>query len=205
MTINLTPLERLAVFVVGGTERSGKTTVAARCAALLGTPAITSSAMLNPLVEKRLQLPRGTIAAARARDHNAYRSELIFETNRLAERGLSAGLLCVEAGYRVIDGMRRAAEVEQSLAAARARGWYPVILYVERKGMGKATDNTEASALQAMADAIIFNAGSLDDLYNETDRALRRFIDALVEEEARTKNTMNADFERVVDDKLPTE
>lgn len=169
-------LQPLSIFVVGGTEQSGKTTVAARCAAILGTAAISSSVMLNPLVEKRLRLPSGTIALARARDHNAYRADLIAETDRLSAREESAGLLCLRAGYRVIDGLRRASEVKQCRAAARKRGWRPLVLFLERSGRGAATDNTETAALRRLADAVISNDGGLDHLMSKTDAVLRRFL-----------------------------
>ena len=168
---------RLVVLVVGGTEQSGKTTVAGRAAAILGVGTITSSAVLNAPAERRLGLPAGTIAAARASDHSAYRDELIREGDMMRARGESPGAACVAAGYRVIDGLRTAKEVAMTRRAAVDLGLSPVVLFVENPRKPVASDNTQTEQLRAAADIVIRNDSSLDVLLRRADAALRELID----------------------------
>jgi len=167
--------DRLAVFVVSGRPRSGKTTVCEMAADYLGVAPIKSSVMVNPRVETNLGLPEGTVERARAANAEAYRQNLIDEANAMAAAGRPPGLLCVEAGFRVIDGMRRVAEVNISRAAARKQGLLPIVLFVENPQNDiRANDNTESLGLHNMADAIIRNDDGLDVLRARTIKALVR-------------------------------
>ena len=128
--------------------------------------------------EKRLkqesseeQAQQRTIARERALDHDRYRAELVALGDEMAERGELPGVLCVEAGFRVIDGIRREHELAATRDAARAKGWRTLILCVERPGQQR-TDNTEAEALRRAADLMLLNDGSLDDLRRRVDAAL---------------------------------
>lgn len=167
---------RLVVLVVGGTEQSGKTTVASRAAAILGVGAITSSAVLNAPAEERLGLRPGTIAAARAVSHSSYRDELVREGDLMRARGESPGAACIEAGYRVIDGLRTAKEVAMTRRAAVKRGLIPVVLFVANPRKPVASDNTQTDALRDLADLTIFNDSSLDVLLRRADAAMRELI-----------------------------
>lgn len=164
------------MLVVGGTEQSGKTTVASRAAAVLGVGAITSSAVLNAPAEQRLGLRPGTIAAARALSHGAYRDELVREGDLMRARGESPGAACLAAGYRVIDGMRTAKEVAQTRAAAKKLGLTSVVLFVVNPRKPAASDNTQSEALRELADLVIVNDGSLEALLRRADEALREII-----------------------------
>lgn len=168
---------RLVVLVVGGTEQSGKTTVAGRAAALLGVGTITSSAVLNAPTEARLGLAPGSIVSARVVDHNAYRADLVATGDEMRARGSSPGAECIANGFRVIDGLRTAKEVTMTKRAATDRGLTPVIIFVENPRKPVASDNTQTDALRAAADVIIRNDSSLDVLLRRADAAMRSLID----------------------------
>lgn len=162
----------LLVIVVATAPQAGKTTVAHHLAARLGTDHVASSSVVARRVERALELDPGTIAAARALDPDHYRPELIAEADAMREAGLHPGVLCVEAGYRVIDGLRTEAELDATIAAARAAGLRPFVVCVDRPIDGHPGDNTERDELLARADAILENRGSLADLLEAADRAL---------------------------------
>jgi hypothetical protein len=162
----------IAVFVIGGTAKSGKTTVANYCAERLGTAAITSSSIIEPLVDAQLGLPRGTVARYRQIDRDAFRQALIETANALAERGEPPGLLCVKAGFRIVDGIRRVTELALAKAEAERLGLRPIVIFVERPGM-PIVDNTESDGLRAMADVEIVNDGDVTALRTKVDAALR--------------------------------
>jgi hypothetical protein len=165
---------RLAVFVVSGRPRSGKTTVSTIAAEFLGVAPVISSHQVNGRIETRLGLKPGTIIAERAIDPERFRPELIAEANAMAAAGMSPGLLCVQAGSRVIDGMRRVSEVRESCTEARRRGLIPIVLFVENPhDATRVNDNTESFGLRSIADAVITNDASVDHLRSRTLAAIR--------------------------------
>ena len=167
--------ERMAIFVVSGRPRSGKTTVSAIAADFLGVKPVISSSAVSSRVEARLHLNPGAISAQRALDPELFRPELIAEGNAMAAAGQSPGLLCVQAGSRVIDGMRRVSEVRESCAEARKRGLIPMVLFVENpRDAARVNDNSESTGLRLLADAIIINDSSMTALRNRTLAAIRQ-------------------------------
>jgi hypothetical protein len=167
------PDRDLLVLIVATSEQAGKTTAAAECARLLGLPSASSSRPISAAVERKLGLAAGTIAAARAKDPEHYRRELIEEGDRMAAAGLTPGQACLREGYRIIDGIRRVAELEATCAEARAMGLRPLVICLSRPGLA-ARDNTEVAGLRSMADAHISNDGTLDDLRAKVAEVLRR-------------------------------
>ena len=166
---------RLAIFVVSGRPRSGKTTVSAIAAEFLGVSPVISSTVVNRRIEARMGLAPGTIAAERVLDPEHFRPELIAEGNAMAAAGMSPGLLCVQAGSRVIDGMRRVSEVRESCAEARKRGLIPIVLFVDNpRDATRVNDNTESLGLRSIADVIISNDASVEHLRTRTLAAIRR-------------------------------
>ena len=164
---------RLAVFIVSGRPRSGKTTVCAIVAALIGAMPVESSSMVTWPIEQAMGLERGTIERERLIDAERYRPEMIKVANAMAAEGNSPGLLCVKAGHRLIDGMRRVSEVEDSQAEARSRGLIPVVLFVENpKDLARVNDNTESAGLRRIANAIIVNDSTVEELRYKTAHAL---------------------------------
>jgi len=165
----------MAIFVVSGRPRSGKTTVSAIAADFLGVQPVISSSAVSSRVEARLHLTPGTISAQRAIDPERFRPELIAEGNAMAAAGQSPGLLCVQAGSRVIDGMRRVSEVRESCAEARKRGLMPIVLFVENpRDAARVNDNSEGPGLRLLADAIIINDSSMTALRSRTLLAIRQ-------------------------------
>ena len=93
----------------------------------------------------------------------------------MAAAGQSPGLLCVQAGSRVIDGMRRVSEVRESCAEARKRGLMPIVLFVENpRDAARVNDNSEGPGLRLLADAIIINDSSMTALRSRTLLAIRQ-------------------------------
>jgi 3'-phosphoadenosine 5'-phosphosulfate sulfotransferase len=91
----------------------------------------------------------------------------------MAAQGNSPGLLCVKEGHRLIDGMRRVSEVEDSQAEARQRGLIPVVLFVENpKDLARVNDNTESAGLRHIANGIIVNDSTVEELRYKTAHAL---------------------------------
>jgi hypothetical protein len=164
----------LAVFVVGLSPQSGKSTVARRAARRLGTTWIESSAIIAARLEIELGLPEGAVARARILDHEAFRPELIALGDQMRAAGDHPGAACVAAGYRIVDGIRRLVELDQACLVAMSRGWRPLVIGVHRPGMAN-TDNTEAEALKGRLDTLLVNDGSLVDLEAATDRLLDPF------------------------------
>ena len=164
----------VTILVVALAPQSGKSTVATEAARLMGTTWINSSAVIAERLEERLSLPAGRIAETRKLDHEAYRPALIEEGNRMVAEGTSPGVECVRRGYRVIDGIRRRDELEAAIAEIRARGGRSLVICVRRPDAPALTDNTEAAALAALADATIANDGSLTQLRRRTAVTLRR-------------------------------
>ena len=166
----------VTILVVALAPQSGKSTVATEAARLMGTTWINSSAVIAERLEERLSLPAGRIAETRKLDHEAYRPALIEEGNRMVAEGTSPGVECVRRGYRVIDGIRRRDELEAAIAEIRARGGRSLVICVRRPDAPALTDNTEAAALAALADATIANDGSLTQLRRRTAVTLRRHV-----------------------------
>jgi hypothetical protein len=166
----------VTILVVALAPQSGKSTVATEAARLMGTTWINSSAVIAERLEERLRLPAGRIAETRKLDHEAYRPALIEEGNRMVAEGTSPGVECVRRGYRVIDGIRRRDELEAAIDEIRARGGRSLVICVRRPDAPALTDNTEAAALAALADATIANDGSLTQLRRRTAVTLRRHV-----------------------------
>ena len=166
-TDRLSPQARakLAVFVVSARPQSGKTKVGEVIAQALGVDLAISSAVVNTRIEAEFGFPAGTIALVRAVRPEYFRPDLIATANAMAAAGESPGLLCVRAGARVIDGMRRVSEVKESAKEARARGLVPVVIFVERPDNdSRVNDNTESDGLRAIADAVVLNDAGLSEL-----------------------------------------
>jgi len=63
--------------------------------------------------------------------------------------------------------------VEDSQAEARSRGLIPVVLFVENpKDLARVNDNTESAGLRRIANAIIVNDSTVEELRYKTAHAL---------------------------------
>ena len=162
----------LLVIVVATAPQAGKTTVACHVALRLKVDHVPSSRVVVERVERALSLSPGTIVAVRTSSPETYRPELIAEADAMRAAGVYPGVLCVEAGYRIIDGLRTEAELDATLAAAAARGLHALVLCVDRPVGAHAPDNTERDRLLARADAVVRNTGSIKDLLASVDAVL---------------------------------
>jgi dephospho-CoA kinase len=170
--------DELAIFVVAGHPQTGKTEVAIAIGELLGTPAVSSSAVINGRVERRLRLPAGRIEQVRRRNPDHYRADLIAEGDAMTRAGQAPGVLCVEAGFHVIDGIRRKSELAASIAAAEQRGLRSVVIFVERSSsLNSNPDNSEGQALRAAADMIVYNDSDLNHLRDQIVKDLTAYLD----------------------------
>ena len=166
------PAAKRIIFVVAGAKQSGKSTVAALFGRRLGTGYVESSAVINERLEDERGLARGTIAVARLGHPENWRTEQIAAGNAMSSAGTPPGLLCVQRGHRVIDGIRRGEELRLSVAEARRLGLSPLVVFVDRPGGRGAADNTEGPALRRQADATIVNDSTVEALAEQVDRLL---------------------------------
>jgi single-stranded-DNA-specific exonuclease len=147
------------VFIVGASPRSGKTEASRIVSRLLDTPAIGTSDVINEILEKDLDLAPGTIRTDRDRNPDKWRPELVAKGNWMADNGLTAGILALQRGYRVIEGVRRAGELKEAIGYARSiSGLRPIVLcLLDPDAPARVNDNTEGESLIALSDRLIEN------------------------------------------------
>lgn len=163
------------LFVIATAAQSGKSTASRRLAARLGVEIGMTSAVISERLEQRLGLPVGSVAATRRRDPERYRAEIVAEGDAMRAEGRSPGEVCVDRGYRLVDGIRVASEIAAAMAAARERGLVPSVLCIERPGEHPA-DNTEPEALRAMAERVIVNDGSIAHFHAQIDAVANELL-----------------------------
>lgn len=169
------PRAALCVFVVARPQ-AGKSTVAAAFERALGVPFIESSIVLNEQLEHARHLPVGTIAAARAANHEQWRPELVVAGKAALAAGKPAGLICVRRGFRIIDGIRAGEELHMAMAEARKRHLVPLVVFVEsQRGRQGPKDSTQAEALMGLSHLVLHNDSSIADLDAEVARILARY------------------------------
>ncbi len=76
------------------------------------------------------------------------------------------------AGYNVIDGVRRKAELQDAIKHLEWNGVRTVVIWIERPGGDQISDNTELTS--ADATDIVINDGTLDDLRAKLKDVLER-------------------------------
>ena len=164
--------ENAVILIVATTQQAGKSTAAQFLAERLKTTAMSTSAAIAERVEEQLGLAPGTIVAVRAQSPEKFRPELIAEGDRMAAAGLPPGIVAVQRGHRVIDGIRREQELRDTIAQAELLfGRKPVVICLERPG-STSNDNTEAAALRRLSDHVVTNDGSLSSFRGKLARIL---------------------------------
>ena len=163
------------VLIVATSQQAGKSTGAHFVAGMLDAPYISTSRIISERVEDRLGLARGSIPAIRAHDAEAYRDELINEGNHMDDLGKPPGVVALERGYRVIEGIRRTNELVQTVAYAQHMyGLRPLVVCIERPGGPPLNDNTQAAGLRQHADELILNDGDFESLRLKIKEVLER-------------------------------
>ena len=84
----------------------------------------------------------------------------------------------IDIGFRVIDGCRRAGELDAGLRRAAELGLSPVVVWIggrEADATQGGADNTEAALLRERATLVVSNDGTLADL----ERAIAAQVEAL--------------------------
>jgi len=150
----------VAVLVVGPGPRSGKSTAGVILARLLSLRGTSTSAVPGRILEDERGWPAGTIAAARLTDPEAFRAALHEIGDRLGSTDRPAGVRAIELGFRVVDGIRRAAELDATIRAVRELGIDPMVVWIGGRSVGRA-DNTEAQALRLRCDVEVRNDGDI--------------------------------------------
>ena len=169
---------QLLVIIVSSGPRTGKSTARAAFARGLRLRGTSTSEVIAGVLEQERGLPRGTIAAARALDPALWRAELREVGDRIGAGPTPAVVRAIDIGFRVIDGCRRASELDAGLRRAEELGLHAVVVWVGGREadttQGRA-DNTESALLRERATLEIRNDGSLADL----ERAVAAQVAAL--------------------------
>jgi hypothetical protein len=134
-------------------------------------PGTSTSAVIAALLEEERGLPPGTVAADREIDPEMWRSELREVGDRIGLGPRPAIVRAIDAGFRVIDGCRRVAELDAGLRRAAELGLAPRIVWVARpEAVG--ADNTEAALLRERATVVIRNDGTLAEFEGAVSRQI---------------------------------
>ncbi|HAX61010.1 MAG TPA: hypothetical protein DCX95_00395 [Elusimicrobia bacterium] len=153
--------------VVSDCPQSGKTTVSTFIASHKKCERMSSSDAILFRVSELTGVPAEEIKKRRMTDPNFCRVELIAEGNKMADSGYPPGVACLDmlpsAGDVVIDGIRRAWELAETIKRAKKMGFEVVVIGVTRPDVKITKDNTE-SELFDFIDYRIVNDRGLKDL-----------------------------------------
>jgi hypothetical protein len=160
---------RQVYIVISPYPRAGKSTAARMLATIIDGRSIGTSDVIAEVVEAERALAPGTIRAARDINPEDWRPELIAKGDWMADNGLTPGVVAVQRGYHVVEGVRRAAELSRTIAVVEQEtGRRPLVVCLIKPladgEAGPPSDNTEAAGLLALADVTVINDATLDDL-----------------------------------------
>jgi hypothetical protein len=170
-------LDGHVLFVVATAAQAGKSTATRLISRLTGADVAVTSAVVAAETEALLGLPAGSIAAARAADPERYRAELIAAGDAMRAAGRHPGAICIEAGFRLIDGIRTAAELSAAMGAAERAGLRCSVLCIERSGEGTVADNSEPAALRAAASVVVVNDAGIERFRRRVRRAVQELLE----------------------------
>lgn len=177
--------------IVSDCPQSGKTTVSKFISAYKKCGRMSSSDAILHRVSKLVGIPAEEIKKRRIADPDFCRLELIKEGNRMADEGYPPGVACLDmlpyekggmpaSGDVVIDGIRRAWELEDTINRAKKLGFCVFVIGVTRPNVNVSPDNTE-SKLFDFVDYKIINDKGLKELENEALGILKKSGDKNVE------------------------
>lgn len=163
--------------VVSDCPQSGKTTVSTFIASYKKCERMSSSDAILNRVSKLTGISCEEIKKHRLSDHNFCRAELIAEGNKMADEGYPPGVACLDmlpaAGDVVIDGIRRAWELDETIKRAKKMGFDVFVIGVTRPTVITTQDNTE-SELFDFIDYKIVNDKGLRELESEVLKILEQ-------------------------------
>ena len=122
----------------------------------------SSDAILNR-VSKLTGISCEEIKKRRLSDHNFCRAELISEGNKMADEGYPPGVACLDMlpadGDVVIDGIRRAWELDETISRAKKMGFDVFVIGVTRPTVITTQDNTESDLFNFLDYKIVNDKG----------------------------------------------
>lgn len=170
--------------IVSDCPQSGKTTVSKFISAYKKCGRMSSSDAILRRVSKLVGIPADEIKKRRISDPDFCRLELIKEGNRMADEGYPPGVACLDmipSGEGstaascdvVIDGIRRAWELADTIERAKKLGFSVSVIGITRPNVNSSPDNTE-SKLFDFIDYKIVNDKGLKELENATLKILEK-------------------------------
>lgn len=163
--------------VISDCPQSGKTTVSTFIASYKKCGRMSSSDAILSRVSKITDITVKEIKNRRLSDHNFCRVELIAEGNKMADSGYPPGVACLDmlptGDDVVIDGIRRAWELEETINRAKKMGFDVFVIGVTRPAVIATQDNTE-SELFNFIDYKIVNDKGLKELKEKVLEILRK-------------------------------
>ena len=152
--------------VVSDCPQSGKTTVSTFIASYKKCERMSSSDAILNRVSKLTGISVEEIKKHRLSDHNFCRVELISEGNKMADEGYPPGVACLDmlpaAGDVVIDGIRRAWELDETINRAKKMGFDVFVIGVTRPDVLKTQDNTESDLFNFLDYKIVNDKGLIE-------------------------------------------
>ncbi len=163
--------------VVSNCPQSGKTTVSTFIASYKNCERMSSSDAILSRVSKLTGIAAEEIKKHRLSDHNFCRAELISEGNKMADEGYPPGVACLDmlppSGDVVIDGIRRAWELDETIRRAKKMGFDVFVIGVTRPSVKITKDNTESDLFNFL-DYKIINDKGLEELKSAVLKILKK-------------------------------
>ena len=165
------PNTSMMMLIVSAGPRTGKTTARLAFARGMGLPGTSTSELIAGVLEDERGWPTGTVAKARETDRDAYREDLREVGDRIGKGRRPAIVRAIDAGYRVVDGCRRASELDAGIRRARKFGLEVWVVWIGGRP-ARGSDNTEAERLHKRVTMEIPNTTTVAEL----DHAIESFL-----------------------------
>lgn len=150
--------------------RSGKTELRKFLGRVLGVRHGSTSDIITPRYAHMVGIPPWLVLFEREKNPHAHREGLIAEGDLMREEGRPPGLVALQTGYQVVDGVRDPREVRMIHEWAATTWSHVVHLHIVGRRDTQVVDNTDAEGLLDTGPHVLRNSGSLDQLFT---RALR--------------------------------
>lgn len=160
------------VFIIIGHPQNGKTEVGKALEQLTGLPRGSTSDTIYESLAQNSGVP---VDVLRSIPKEELRPQLIAEGDRLAAADItSLAWPLIAKGVRIIDGVRRKAELTAIKMRCGMNDFKPVIWWIQRVPIvSRIKDNTEVISTDAQA--VFINDGkTVEELKHKVERWLRR-------------------------------